>query len=303
MQADLAAGEDLTVLACVKDDWRILRLLASLEEQDCGPGRLRAVVVTSGTEDYRPLIARLSYPVDVVESPQHRLSVARNRGLAVVRTPYLLTTDADCVADPGLIGALLSAFANAPPAVVGVGGRIVKLTTATPTQRHGITINDGQDGLQYLPASPLPYITGACAAFRTAALREVGGYDERYSCGEDVDVCYRLGRAGDTLVVEPRAIVRHEDRVTIAAHFRRFCWYATDQALLYREHHDGCRIFINPYPWRRMASAAEDVARAPAALLRGDSGPLQSAAVTAAEAAGVWAGDLVGSLRHRVVYL
>jgi glycosyltransferase involved in cell wall biosynthesis len=295
-------SEQLTVLVCVKDDWRILRLLSSLDEQESGPGRIRAVVVTTGREDYGALLGRFSIPVEVVASPEPKLALARNRGLAMVRTPLVLTTDADCVAHPGLASAVISSFDRASMTTAGIGGAIEKWSTSTPTQRHGITINDGQDGLQYLPASPRPYITGACAAFRTEALAAVGGYDEQYAVGEDVDICYRLGKAGWELKVDPSIRIRHEDRTTLGGHFRRFRWYAIDQALLFRIHAERPRgrVYVNPYPWQRMASAARLAARGVACA---DGEQLQAAAVTSAEAAGVWAGDLIGSVRHRVLYL
>lgn len=295
----------LTVVVCVKDDWRVVRLLESLERQTAASDRYRAVVVTSGREDYGGALGRFSFDVSVVESPRPGLAVARNWGLEHVGTELVLTTDADCVAASDLVEQALAAFAAAGRDVVGIGGAIAKYAQDTATRRHGITINDGQGGLQYLPASPLPYITGAHAAFRTEALRDVGGYDERFSCGEDVDICYRLGRAGGRLEVNPRMRVFHEDRASIYAHFQRFRWYAVDQALLFRMYGGGSgrRVHINRYPPRRVAEALGELRRGLPAVAQGDFGGLTAAGITLAEAAGVWAGDIEGSIRHRVLYL
>ncbi len=295
----------LSVLVCVKNDWRILRLLESLERQTADAERYRAVVVTTGDERYGSTLGRFGFDVSVVESPRNRLPAARNRGLERVDTELVLTTDADCVAAPDLVEQVLAAFAAAGPDVVGIGGAIAKYAQDTPTRQHGITINDGQSGLQYLPASALPYITGAHAAFRTAALREIGGYDERFSCGEDVDICYRLGLNGGRLKVNPRMRVLHEDRATAWAHFRRFRWYAVDQALLFRMYRQdsAARLYVNPYPWRRVGDAVRQLGRGLPALARGDfAGPV-AAGITLVEAAGVLAGDIEGSVRHRVLYI
>jgi GT2 family glycosyltransferase len=295
----------LTVLVCVKDDWRVVRLLESLERQTADSDRYRAIVVKSGREGYGSVPGRFRYDVVVVESPRNRLAAARNAGLGLVDTELVLTTDADCVASPDLVEQVLAAFAAADPDVVGIGGAIAKYARDTPTRQHGITINDGQPCLQYLPASRLPYITGAHAAFRTAALRQVGGYDERFSCGEDVDICYRLGLAGGRLEVDPRMRVQHEDRATAWAHFRRFRWYAVDQALLFRMYRGdaGLRLYVNPYPWRRVADAAWELCHALPELAHGDVAGLAAAGITLVEAAGVVAGDIEGSVRHRVLYI
>jgi GT2 family glycosyltransferase len=138
-----------------------------------------------------------------------------------------------------------------------------------------------------------------------AAVREVGGYDERFSCGEDVDVCYRLGMAGWRLEINPQAVILHEDRAGTLAHFKRFRWYAVDQALLFRMYGAGKhrRAYINPYPWRRGREALGCLVRGLPVLAKGDaSGPV-TAAVTLIEVAGVLAGDIEGSLRHRVLYI
>lgn len=303
-QPDVTRDGRLTVVVCVKMDPRLLRLLLSLEKQSAARGSFEVVVVYTGEWTYGDLAA-LDLDVRAVPSPELRLASARKRGLASVTTEFFLTTDADCVASPTLVETLLSAFAAAPTQVVGIGGRIEKLSDNTATRRYGITINDGQPSVQYLPASELPYITGAHAAFRTAAVRRIGGYDERYCVGEDVDVCYRLGLAGGLLQVSGDAVVYHEDRAGLGAHFRRFQWYAVDQALLFKRYAGRPRWlpYVNRYPWRRAASALRLLVTGLPRLLRGDTSAAQAAVVTLFEAAGVWAGDIEGSIRHRLIYL
>ena len=97
----------------------------------------------------------------------------------------------------------------APASVVGIGGAIQKYAVDTIVRRYGITIDDGQADLNYLPALHLPYVTGANSAYRMEAVRNCGGYDEQFVCGDDVDLSYRLGLAGSTLGVEPGAIIRY----------------------------------------------------------------------------------------------
>ncbi len=54
------------------------------------------------------------------------------------------------------------------------------------------------------------WYTAACVLVRTAAFREVGGFDERFFMYfEDVDLCIRLEKAGWRLGREPRAVACH----------------------------------------------------------------------------------------------
>lgn len=51
---------------------------------------------------------------------------------------------------------------------------------------------------------------GAAALYRRDAFEALGGFEERFFCYcEDVDLGFRLRRAGLTCLLEPRAIVRH----------------------------------------------------------------------------------------------
>jgi hypothetical protein len=54
-------------------------------------------------------------------------------------------------------------------------------------------------------------------AFRTAALRELGGFDLRLRTGEDIDVLMRMVMTGRAVVYEPGAIVWHAHRRELTA--------------------------------------------------------------------------------------
>jgi GT2 family glycosyltransferase len=141
--------------------------------------------------------------------------------------------------------------------VAVVGGMIVKHQPRTWAQRHAITVVDGQHKLSYLPALHLPYVAGANAGFMASALREAGGFDEELRSGNDVDVCYRLGLRGYRVGLAPEAVIEHDDRATVTAHFCRFYRYAVYQVLLYAKykHVSGKRYVLDTYPLRRVLQA------------------------------------------------
>jgi len=289
-----------SVVVPVYGDARVHRLLDSLAGQTVAD-RLELIVVENGSRALAAVVARPG--VRYLHLPAASAPAARNAGVAAARAPLVLMTDADCVAAPDWAHHLIHALDAGTAAAVG--GRVEKYRPATLTQRHGITIVDGQHTLNFLPALDLPYVVSANAGYLRAPLLAIGGFDEQLLSGSDVDVCYQLGLAGHRVELAPDAVVAHEDRATVAAHFHRFAHYATYQVALFAKyrHISGRRIVVNPYPWRRLGQALRAAPAAVRALAAGDAAPAATAALQAVEACGVWWGDLTGSIRHRQLYL
>ena len=63
------------------------------------------------------------------------------------------------------------------------------------------------------------WVSGACFLVRRSAFEEVGGFDEAYFMyAEDVDLCWRLGRAGWRVAYVPAAEVTHLQGVSTDRH-------------------------------------------------------------------------------------
>ena len=291
-----------SVVVAVKDDRRLRRLLDSLVDQTMPRPSYEVVVVENGSADHAD-IDGLGGVVRYLHTPEANMAAARNVGLAAARGRYLLLTDADCVAQPDWIERMTARLAEG--SVAAVGGVIGKYEPTTWTQRHAITVVDGQRELSYLPALHLPYVAGANAGFVTGKLREVGGFDEELRSGNDVDVCYKLGLRGYQVGLAGDACLLHEDRASVVEHFRRFRGYATYQVLLYAkyQHASGNRFVVDAYPFRRALQALTTLPWAVFSLARGDAGPASRAVLQLVEAAGVLYGEIVGSIRFRRLYL
>lgn len=298
------AGPLLTVVVAVKADPRVYRLLRSLLDQTQPRDTYEVIVVENGSSahaDVRTLDAGI---VRYFHSPEPNAAAARNVGLRVARGRYLLLTDADCVARPDWIEQMYRYLA-ADGSMAAVGGSIVKYEPKTFTQRFGITVVNGQSELNYLPALPLPYVVGANASFLTAALRQVGGFDEAFRSGNDVDICYQLGLCGYRIGLAPEAVILHEDRASAREHFYRFKNYAIYQVLLHAKYRSltGRKIVLNPYPFHRVSSAIRSAPASLMRMVRGDGGPASELVLQLIEAAGVWCGDIIGSVCYREIYL
>jgi len=66
------------------------------------------------------------------------------------------------------------------------------------------------DNGQYNDARPVFWATGACMVVRMSAFRAVGGLDaDFFAHMEEIDLCWRLQRAGHSIWVEPSSVVYH----------------------------------------------------------------------------------------------
>lgn len=291
-----------SVVVAVRGDGRVRRLLASLASQTVPRESYEVIVVENGSVGLADTDG--AYGITrYARLAEGNSGAARNAGLDMARGRFLLLTDADCVARPGWIEHLSARLAAGD--VAAVGGAIVKHQARTWAQRHAITVVDGQRSLSYLPALHLPYVAGANAGFVASALREAGGFDEELLSGNDVDACYRLGLRGHRVGLAPDAVIEHDDRATVTAHFRRFYRYAVYQVLLYAKykHVSGKRYVLDAYPLRRVVQAGASMPGCAARLLRGDPGPASAAVLQLIEAAGVFCGDISGAIRFRQPYL
>jgi glycosyltransferase involved in cell wall biosynthesis len=294
-----------SVVVAVHRDQRMRRLLDSLARQTLPAHNCEVIVVENGSADLTDIKdSRANVRYAYLQAANS--AAARNVGLRLARGRFLLMTDADCVARPDWAEKLTSALAvGAENGLAAVGGSIIKHQPTTWAQRHAITIVNGQQQLSYLPALHLPYVAGANAGYVTARLREAGGFDEDLKSGNDVDVCYKLSLRGYRIGLALDAVIEHEDRATLARHFRRFHRYAIYQVLLYAKykHISRKRWVLDTYPLQRAAHAVAKIPQVGASLARGDSGPACRAVLQIVEAAGVLCGDLSGAVRFRQLYL
>ncbi len=90
----------------------------------------------------------------------------------------------------------------------GAGGHLDRL--GYPFTRGRIFFDMERDSGQYDDAADIFWATGAALLLRRSALDEVGLLDERFRLHmEEIDLCWRLHRAGYRVIVEPKSEVYH----------------------------------------------------------------------------------------------
>jgi N-acetylglucosaminyl-diphospho-decaprenol L-rhamnosyltransferase len=250
------AGDALT--ACV----------TSLLADDSAGGPPEVVVVDNGSTDGSVARLRADHPDVAVITPGTNAgyAAAANRGIAATTAAVVAVCNPDLVVRPGTGAVMLDAFAD--PGVGAAGPRVLEPDGTTyPSARRdpGLAVAVGHAVLgrvrpanrwsrayQGRDADPgvardVDWVSGAAVWCRRRALAAVGGWDEGYFMYlEDVDLAWRLRRAGWRIRYEPGGVVVHEQgRSTrrhpvrmVVAHHRaslRFCarrWHGVRRLLL-----------------------------------------------------------------------
>ena len=181
---------------------------------------------TNATEQ----VVRRYEGVRYVREPRPGLDWARNRAILECRGEILAYTDDDVVVDPGWVAAIAGVF-TADPEVMAVTGLVIPHELDTEAQRLFETyggfgrgfVRRWYRGPAGRPLAPVhggtgKFGTGANMAYRRLLFDRIGGFDPALDVGTctngggDLEMFFRVLKEGDTLVYEPRAIVRHRHR-------------------------------------------------------------------------------------------
>ncbi len=165
---------------------------------------------------------------------------ARNIGLEQARGEYVAFTDADCVVNPSWLRALMQGFHM--DEVVGVGGD--QQSPADET-RFGKRVNGFLKTIGFVAAymkrgggsyRRVAHNPTCNVAYKKAAIKEVGGFNEALWPGEDVELDYCLSRKGYRFLYTPDAVVCHYRPRTLGAFSRMMYRYGWAQAYLVRKY-------------------------------------------------------------------
>ena len=249
-ELDVAGGAppSVTLAVCTHGrPERLARCLRSLQALRLPPGAEApdVLVVDNAPPDERTREVAVGAGVRYVREPVPGLDFARNRAVREATGDWLAFLDDDVVADPGWLAGLHGAVAAHPDAAA-VTGLVLPYALETeaqvlferaggfrrgfrPLRYRGSTLA----GNRLYPTGPGIFGAGANMAFRLDVLREIGGFDEALDTGAplpgggDLDVFYRVIRAGETLVYWPDALVFHEHRRELDALRRQYHSWGT----------------------------------------------------------------------------
>ncbi|MEG4586113.1 glycosyltransferase [Microcoleus sp. MOSTC5] len=225
----------LTVAICTKDRpenlARCLQYLLKLQTPIPGEKLcFELLVIDNAPSDERTKELVDTLPgVRYAREPKPGLDFARNRALQEATGELLAFLDDDVTPDRQWLNGLMEAWAENPDAG-GFTGLVLPYELVTEAQilfesRGGF--RRGFEKIRYgqiLPYNPLYpcgagiFGAGCNMAFRRDVLLKLGGFDDALDTGAplpgggDLDIFYRVVRAGYLLVYEPRYLVFHQHR-------------------------------------------------------------------------------------------
>ena len=215
------------------------------------------VVADNGVDDVA--VANLA-----VDSSAQYLPLERNLGYggaineAVRSLPpevqWVLVSNPDVILTAGVIDALVAA-GSVDPRIGAVGPAIMTDNEIYPSARTVPSLRTGighalfantwlgnpwtrayrRDSGREPARRDAGWLSGACVLVRRSAFEELGGFDNGYFMYfEDVDLGYRLGKAGYRNVYEPAAVVVHTGAHSTSDH----------SAQMIAVHHQSARRFL-----------------------------------------------------------
>ena len=207
----------VSVIVLSRDRGHLLRCaLQSLRCQSHAPFE----VIVVGDAEAEATIQTMGLQDRVVFVPFDAPNVAggRNAGLAAAQGEIVAFLDDDAVAESHWLRSIVAGFDT--PDVQIVGG-FVRARNGISYQWRGQTISSvgthaplilPDDQISYIPATPkaAPEVMGTNCAYRTEALREIGGFDPGFVYFlDESDVNYRLAQIGAVTAIVPWAQVHH----------------------------------------------------------------------------------------------
>ncbi len=230
---------DLTVVVPVRDRPEQLdRCLAALAPLSC-------LVVDDASGDPASLAAVAGRHDATLVSLEENLGPAgaRNAGLARVETRYVAFVDSDVDVGPDQLLGLARNFADERVALVGPRVRGVSRSQRPRWfERYDVAASSldlGAVGARVQPGSAVAWLPAACLVGRTVVVRDqLGGFDESLRVGEDVDLVWRLVRAGAVVRYDPSHLAHHDTRSTVRGWLGRKFVYGTGGAALAERHGD-----------------------------------------------------------------
>lgn len=185
--------------------------------------------------------------LDFKRPPGVRISIPhqRNAGVREASGDIIVFTDAGCRPHPGWLSALLAPFSEGEDVVAGV-----------QRDASGEGLYERRRVLRQHSGGQVVYVADAPTlniAFTRLAFDKVGGFDENFEYGSDVEFCWRLIDAGYRVRYISEAVIEH-DWGSSRRQRRRSYIYGKARTRLYRKHRSRVRrillddpiVIINP---------------------------------------------------------
>jgi GT2 family glycosyltransferase len=223
----------ISIVIISKDEPQLDRTLRLVREQLDASKNFGEIVVVDASEGRLDTVRQshegavrwidFRRPAGVEISIPHQ----RNAGIAEATGDIIVSVDAGCEPGPLWLDRLVAPLMDGESAAYG-------LALATPGTKNKLY---DRHAIRSLEATYLKECSTINFAFRRKIFDELGGFDEGFAYGSDVDFSWRLVNAGHQIRAVPEAIIWH-DWGGSKRQRRRSYQYGKARVRLYRKHRD-----------------------------------------------------------------
>jgi GT2 family glycosyltransferase len=218
-------------------------VIPKLLDSDVRADRFEIIVADSnsvdGTAEFLRDIAVAHPNVRHLPGPYTGRAGARNAGIAAAKGEIVLFTDSDIIASPDLLTQHLSRHRQ--ESGVAIVGMEVQVDTLEEYERKRANpaLRKPLHGTAPKRLSWLYFLTGN-ASVRRADLIRVGMFDEAFTGygHEDLELGYRLEKAGLRIAYEPRAVNYHWQYIPFSEQKEKMKLAGRSTVRFYRKHPD-----------------------------------------------------------------
>jgi GT2 family glycosyltransferase len=232
----------ISVVIISKDEAALADTVTDVIEQAKALEECSEIIIVDASDGRLDYI-RLRHETDVrwlqfARPPEVRISIPhqRNVGVRAARGEIIVFTDAGCRPEQGWLSALVAPLSAGEHITAG-------LTLAMPGST-GLYEHAARQALEFRYLAECSTIN---LAFRREAFDAVGGFDEGFAYGSDVDFTWRLTDAGYRIRSVPSAVLRH-DWGGWQRQMRRSYAYGKARTRLYRKHRARLRHVLRDDP-------------------------------------------------------
>jgi glycosyltransferase involved in cell wall biosynthesis/GT2 family glycosyltransferase len=208
---------------------------------------IEIVVVDNASRDDSADIAASAGVERFVRNPLNVGYVAAaSQGLALASCPWAMVANPDLLVDEDFVGRILEAAASAPPDVGSLVPDVRFTRDPGIVNSRGIAVDElgipaeAEAGRRAEPVRTRQVFGGSSSAcvFRLEALYALGGLEPLYFAYlEDVDVAWRLRKAGYRAIMVPEAVALHEGSASVGYASRlKASLVARNRRILFRRH-------------------------------------------------------------------
>ena len=216
------------VISCRNERDHIGRCVQSVLASE-SPGDLEVIVVdgmsSDGTREILGAIQERCPAVRVVDNPKRTTPAAVNIGVREADGDVVVTLGAHCELSPGYIRAVTGLLLSRTE-VGCAGGRTVPRATRGSFQKVLAAVlaspfGVGNSYFRVATSGRREVDTVAYGAYWKDVVDRAGGFDERLTRNQDIELNHRVRRLGYKILLDPSAVVYYEPRPSLRAFARQ----------------------------------------------------------------------------------